>query len=171
MTEPTRRAFCLPVCTDARIRIQGSKPLSLARLRVPLLWRAPSQSSGPGVGRRIRTPVSLMDIAPTLLAAGRPSSQPLEFENPPLPYADLPKRPDRTLIATQGDSTLIIRGGEYAEFLTQEPTVGNPISGRLWPASDPASERIPRQDAGQSARERSARLQAWRPDRPQPDQP
>jgi len=147
------------------------RPLALARLRVPLIWRVPSQSGGPGVGRRIRTPVSLIDIAPTLIAAGGVATKPAEFEGPPLPYADGSKRPDRTLLATQGDSTLIIRGAEYADYPDAKQTEPRPVSGRLWPASNPASERRPRHDTGQSARERSLRLQAWLPDRPSPDEP
>lgn len=148
----------------------NTQPLALARLRVPLFWRAPSQSSGPGVGRRIRTPVSLIDVAPTLIAAGGLATKPTEFEGPPLPYADGPKRPDRTLMATQGESTLIIRGAEYAEYSEAKQTGPTAVSGRLWPASNPASEQTPGHDAGQSARDRSLRLQVWLPDRPSPDE-
>ena len=147
------------------------RPLALARLRVPLFWRVPSQSSGPGVGRRIRTPVSLMDVAPTLIAAAGLSTKPTEFEGSPLPYADGPKRPDRTLMATQADSILIIHGAEYASYSDPKQPESSEVSGRLWPASDPASERTPRHDAGESARERSLRLQAWLPDRPSLDEP
>jgi len=44
----------------------GSTPLALARVRVPLLWRAPGPHRP---ARRIVAPVGLLDVTPTLLQA------------------------------------------------------------------------------------------------------
>ncbi|MHC4507176.1 MAG: sulfatase-like hydrolase/transferase, partial [Planctomycetota bacterium] len=57
--------------------------VGLDQIRVPLLWRAPG-SDAAGV---IHTPVSTLDVAPTLLAAAGLEA-PAAFQGRPLPVAD-----------------------------------------------------------------------------------
>jgi hypothetical protein len=58
-----------------------------AQIRVPLIWRSPRAGGGTGVGRRIHKPVSLLDVAPTLLEAGG-FPPPVSFEGSVLPHSD-----------------------------------------------------------------------------------
>ena len=101
-----------------------------------------------------------MDVAPTLIEAATPSSPvPPGMEGMPLPYADLPKRPDRTLVAGHAGETLLIHGAEFALF--PNPSNGadsQEASGRLWPPSDPSSEQTPVMETNASGRSRHQRL-------------
>ena len=137
--------------------------LDLTQLRVPLLWQAPKTTPGPGIARKLRTPVSLVDVAPTLLdAAGVDLSKTGDLEGLALPYADLPARPLRTLWAEDRDSTLLIHGVEFARFASDPEVMRDGVagSGRLWPADDPASEKTPTLDTRPTGRDRHRRLGA-----------
>ncbi len=85
-----------------------------AQVRVPLLWRSPRAGGGTGVGRRITSPVSLLDVAPTLLeSAGLPP--PSSFEGMILPHSD----PDaletdgRVIFSDAADAVAVIRGRDF----------------------------------------------------------
>ncbi|MEE3329090.1 MAG: sulfatase-like hydrolase/transferase [Myxococcota bacterium] len=134
--------------------------LDLLRLRVPLLWQAPDTSLSPGVARKLRTPVSLVDVAPTLIeAAALPSPETARIEGVALPYADLPKRPIRTIVAEHAGATLVIHGAEFARFPSRsDPARMAAGSGRLWPAANPTSEQTPSLDTSSTGRARNQKL-------------
>ena len=147
--------------------------LDLPHLRVPLFWQAPNSSNRPGVTRKIRTPVSLADVAPTLIEAAALSfPETTQMDGAPLPYADLPKRPSRTLLAKRNGETLIIHGAEWALFSPDSHASSERApSGRLWPASDPSSEKTPARETQPSSRARHKRLtRLLQPGTPGPDQ-
>lgn len=85
--------------------------VSLDQVRVPLLWRP----VGPIAPQRLSTPVSLLDIAPTLLAAARLPlgddlrGEPLGLEERPLGRLDVP----RTLFAEHADRIAVVSGRSY----------------------------------------------------------
>lgn len=86
-----------------------------AQIRVPLLWRSPRAGGGTAVGRRITRPVSLLDVAPTLLeSAGLPI--PASFEGSVLPHSD-PTDADpepRLLFAESASAVAVVRGRDFA---------------------------------------------------------
>jgi hypothetical protein len=85
------------------------------QVRVPLLWRSPRAGGGTTVGRRITKPVSLLDVAPTLLeSAGFPA--PASFEGSVLPHSDpaVPELDTRVVFAETADAVAVIRGREFA---------------------------------------------------------
>ncbi|MFP6641921.1 MAG: sulfatase-like hydrolase/transferase, partial [Myxococcota bacterium] len=132
-------------------------PLSLRRLRIPMLWRTPPETSGPGIGRRITRAVGLVDATPTLLeVAGLPPTPDLLGQ--PLPYANSEQRPARILTAEHPDAVAIIHGTEYAQFPLPETPTAVARHGRLWPVGQSDSERTPEPDARGTGAERSARL-------------
>lgn len=88
-----------------------------AQVRVPLLWRSPRAGGGTAVGRRITKPVSLLDVAPTLLeSAGFPA--PASFEGSVLPHSDpaASEVDTRVVFAETADAVAVIRGREFALF-------------------------------------------------------
>lgn len=99
-----------------RTRGHGTSLLP-AQIHVPLLWRSPRSGGGTGVGRRIGAPVSLIDVAPTLIEAAGLRA-PSSFEGAPLPHSDpgAPPEADRTLYAIEPNSVAVIRGRALAIF-------------------------------------------------------
>lgn len=99
--------------------------LLAAQIRVPLLWRAPRTGGGLAVGRRIDTPVGLIDVAPTLVSAAGLRA-PASFEGVPLPHSDSNGDPgtSRTLYAERPGEVAVIRGGEFA--ISSGPNAGAP---------------------------------------------
>jgi len=97
-----------------------------AQIRVPLLWRSPRAGGGTAVGRRITRPVSLLDVAPTLLeSAGLriPSS----FEGRVLPHSDPTAQDARLLFAESASAVAVIRGLDFALLpLAAVPTATRP---------------------------------------------
>lgn len=135
--------------------------VDLAEIRVPLLWRPPRTGIGPMVGRRITTPVSTLDVAPTLLdSAG--VALPGAFEGRPLPLADSvgESQPARALFAEHPLELAVIVGAEYAA-IERTPSDGAADSIRtalLWPPGDRSSEKLPALDSAIEAARRHARL-------------
>jgi arylsulfatase A-like enzyme len=85
--------------------------VGLDQIRVPLLYRPPRASGGEG--RVVADPVSLLDVAPTLLQlAGVPV--PESFQGRPLPLArDAAPDPERTLFAEHGRRAAVVLGHTY----------------------------------------------------------
>jgi len=90
--------------------------LDLEQIRVPLLWRPPRAGPGRSVARRITTPVSILDVAPTLLgAAALPA--PATFEGEVLPYGDAAESESaapRALFAEHEGEYAVVLGSQYA---------------------------------------------------------
>jgi len=63
---PTPPAILVTTLPEATANAEGLSP---ATTRMALLWRPPRVGGGRGVGRVIRTPVSQLDVGPTLLRA------------------------------------------------------------------------------------------------------
>lgn len=86
--------------------------LSPATTRVALLWRPPRVGSGRGVARVIRTPVSQLDVAPTLLRAMGLVDQTIEWAGGTLPFREQRAgEAGRTLeIAGSGERALVGEG-------------------------------------------------------------
>ena len=126
--------------------------LGLEQIHVPLLWRPPEG----GAGLVITSPVSNLDVAPTLLAAAG-VAPPREFQGRPLPLAE-PSAP-RTLFAQHRLRVAAISGGLYLArdldgFTADVP---DPVSGgRLYPlpprsARLPADGRVPAYESADTA--------------------
>ena len=136
--------------------------VDLAEIRVPLLWRPPRMGAVPMVGRRITTPVSTLDVAPTLLdAAG--VARPAAFEGSPLPLADPvdAAEPTRAVFAEHPRETAVIVGAEYAAVPREAPADSTGSSARtaaLWTHDGRFSEQLPAADSPAVAAERLARL-------------
>ena len=125
-------------------RARKKKPGNLDPLRVPLFWRAPESSSGPGVSRRITRPVSLMDVAPTLIeAAGLATESRDALAGQPFPYTNSEETSLRALRLEDPDAVWIIRGAEYARFPKSQSGSASPESGRLWPKNTAQRESTP----------------------------
>lgn len=143
--------------------------LELDQIRVPLLWRPARAGAGRSVGRRITTPVSLVDIAPTLLdAAGVP--RPRAFAGQKLPYSDASPSsprgmPPRTILAEHPDEVAMIHGDEYIAVARRPgtgQTTGVPPMGRsvrLPRGENGLDERLPEYDSNDVRADRLARLQ------------
>jgi arylsulfatase len=85
--------------------------VGLEQIRVPLLWRPPQS----GKSRELRTPVSTIDVAPTLLAAAG-AAVPKEFQGKVLPGTDPPAGPPhspRPLFAEHRLRAAVLAGGVY----------------------------------------------------------
>jgi arylsulfatase A-like enzyme len=83
--------------------------VGLDQIRVPLLWRAPEI----GAAGVIRSPVSTLDVAPTLLAAAGLEA-PAAFRGRPLPAADAPDdAPARPLFAEHRLRAAVLVGSAY----------------------------------------------------------
>jgi len=141
--------------------------LALEQIRVPLLWRSARAGPGHSVGRRVTTPVSLIDVAPTLLEAGG-VAQPPSFWGQVLPYADLPaaeldSQPLRTIVAERAGERALIRGNEYVRMPLDGSFLASGSAGesaRLWPPGERSGERLPELDVGAVRAERVSRLGA-----------
>jgi hypothetical protein len=98
---------------DADAPLGHGQALVPATIHVPLLWRSPRAGTGSGVGRRITRPVSLIDVAPTLVEAAGLHA-PASFEGVPLPHSDAgaADRPPRLLFAEHPSAIAVIRGHE-----------------------------------------------------------
>lgn len=97
-----------------------------AAIHVPLLWRSPRAGAGSGVGRRISRPVSLIDVAPTLVEAAGLRA-PASFEGIPLPHSDAgaADRSPRVLFAEHPGAIAVVRGNELGVFpLADVPAPG-----------------------------------------------
>jgi arylsulfatase A-like enzyme len=83
--------------------------VGLDQIRVPLLWRPPQ----PGRARVVTTPVSLLDVAPTLLrAAGVQAADVLRGR--PLPvHGETPPDVERPLYAEHARRVAVVRGRSY----------------------------------------------------------
>jgi arylsulfatase A-like enzyme len=103
-------------------RLGHGTSVELAEIHVPLLWRAPRAGAGPGVGRRIHRPVSLIDVAPTLVEAAGLRA-PASFEGIPLPHSDgdAPADDRRLLFAEHPDAIAVVRGDELAILPREGP--------------------------------------------------
>ena len=154
-------------------RTGHGRSLGLEQLRVPLLWRPPRAGPGRGVGRRVVTPVSIVDVAPTLLRAAG-IAPPESFAGEALPYGDpapgRPGEPERSLFAENADEVAMIRGGEYCALGRgagdgATGALSARRSARLWPPGDRSRERLPEYDGAATSRERLSRLEpelaAW----------
>jgi hypothetical protein len=83
--------------------------VGLDQIRVPLIWREPG-SHAAGV---IRTPVSTLDVAPTLLAAAGLEA-PAAFQGRPLPVAEAPEDASpRPLFAEHRLRAAVLIGSVY----------------------------------------------------------
>ncbi len=83
--------------------------VGLDQIRVPLVWRP----ARPGRARVVDTPVSLLDVAPTLLRAAGLES-PASFAGRPLPLdPDAAPDPDRAIFAEHRDRAAVVVGRAY----------------------------------------------------------
>ena len=82
--------------------------VGLDQIRVPLLWR----SAEPGSDHVVSAPVSLIDLAPTLLELAG-VDPPEGFEGRPLPRRDADASEGRALFAEQRHRLAIVRGDSY----------------------------------------------------------
>jgi arylsulfatase len=80
--------------------------LGLDQIRVPLLVRGPGARSA----RSVRTPVSLIDVGPTLLALAGVEAPP-EFRGRPLPQADT--APPRPIFAEHDRRAAVVAEGRF----------------------------------------------------------
>jgi arylsulfatase len=116
--------------------------VSLDQIRVPLLWR-PAEPGAPAVER---APVSLLDIAPTLLrAAGL--AVPEAWAGRPLPVAggrSAAGAPQRAIFAEHSRRAAIIVGDEYFARDSREVVEGerDPYSGGLVKRLPPRTARL-----------------------------
>lgn len=150
--------------------------LRLEEIRVPLLWRPPRAAPGQNVARRVTTPVSLIDVAPTLLdAAGLrwpPSFQGLGLPGSRGAANDVT---DRAIFAEHPREIAVIAGGEYARAkrpprATTTPGDGGDesppapawaeadLTANLRPDRERGDERLPAYDPPGSSTERASRL-------------
>jgi arylsulfatase A-like enzyme len=82
--------------------------------RVALLWRPSRFGSTQGVARVIRTPVSQMDVAPTLLRAGGLVDDAELLPGEPLPFRERrPDEPARAVEIQAGPLRARVADGEY----------------------------------------------------------
>jgi hypothetical protein len=100
----------------------------LEEIRVPLLWRPPRAAPGQNVARRVTTPVSLIDVAPTLLdAAGLrwpPTFQGLGLLVKPGAASDVSAR---ALFAEHPNEVAVVTSGEYARARRLAPRTMPPL--------------------------------------------
>lgn len=82
--------------------------VGLDQIRVPLLYRPPRA----GASRVVQQAVSLIDVAPTLLALAGVDAPP-GFEGRPLPLRGEPGSPARALFAEHRRRIAVIAGGTY----------------------------------------------------------
>jgi arylsulfatase A-like enzyme len=86
--------------------------LGLEQIRIPLLWRPPPGAAAEPPPAVLDTPVSIVDAAPTLLAAaGRPA--PADFEGEPLPRSSALAAGARPVFAESPDAVAVVSGGRY----------------------------------------------------------
>jgi hypothetical protein len=99
--------------------------VGLDQIRVPLIWRAP----GGDAARVIRTPVSTLDVAPTLLAAAG-LEVPAAFEGRPLPMAEVPDdAPARPLFAEHFLRAAVLIGSTY--YARDRRPLHDPVHDRI----------------------------------------
>jgi len=99
--------------------------VGLEQIRVPLLWRAP----GSGATGVIRTPVSTLDVAPTLLAAAGLEA-PAAFQGRPLPVADAPDAASaRPLFAEHPLRAAVLIGNAY--YARDRRPLDDPVHDRI----------------------------------------
>ncbi len=113
--------------------------LGLDQIRVPLLWRPPR----PEPARVVAAPVSLLDVAPTLLQlAGVPI--PPDFEGRPLPISGA-AAPARPVFAEHELRVAVVAGGVYYARDTRPVATDerDPISRGPVVALPPRSARLP----------------------------
>ena len=107
--------------------------VGLDQIRVPLFWRPPG---APVVGE-VQTPVTTLDIAPTLLAAAG-IEQPAEFQGRVLPTAGdqgLPAYSDRALFSEHRLRAGVIAGRVY--FARDREPLSAPVEDRITGGSLP----------------------------------
>jgi hypothetical protein len=138
--------------------VEAGRSLSPAETRVALLWRPPRVGGGRGISRVIRTPVSQLDIAPTLLRATGLVDPAGVLPGHPLPFRERRAgEAGRTLeIKGEGRQALVGEGvyvvvGDDGDALgvAQLPLAGERVPelaraddseellSRLWAAPDP----------------------------------
>jgi phosphoglycerol transferase MdoB-like AlkP superfamily enzyme len=99
--------------------------VGLDQIRVPLIWRAPG-SDAAGV---IRTPVSTLDVAPTLLAAAGLEA-PAAFQGRPLAVTDAPDdAPARPLFAEHRLRAAVLIGSVY--YARDRRPLDGPVHDRI----------------------------------------
>lgn len=99
--------------------------VGLDQIRVPLIWRAP----GGDAASVIRTPVSTLDVAPTLLAAAGLEA-PAAFQGRPLPMADAPDdAPARPLFAEHFLRAAVLIGSTY--YARDRRPLDGPVDDRI----------------------------------------
>jgi arylsulfatase A-like enzyme len=114
--------------------------VGLEQIRVPLLWRAPKI----GAAGVIRSPVSTLDVAPTLLAAAGLEA-PAAFRGRPLPVADEPDDASvRPLFAEHRLRAAVLVGNTY--YARDRRPLDGPVhdfvsGGKLYPMA-PRSGRL-----------------------------
>ncbi len=95
--------------------------VGLDQIRVPLLWRP----AAPGKRTVVETPVSLVDVAPTLLAAAG-LTPPADFQGRPLPGTGLPgadgDREERPIFAEHRRQVAVVANHTYYARSRREPT-------------------------------------------------
>ena len=128
--------------------------LTPARTRVALLWRPPRIGGGQGVTRVIRTPVSQLDVAPTLLRATGLVDAATHLPGRPLPF--------RERRAGEAGRTLEIRGfGQRALIGEGVYLVVGEDGSAMGVAQLPlAGERAPALGRAEGAEELASRLWA-----------
>jgi arylsulfatase len=118
--------------------------VGLSQLRVPLLWR-PAEVTPPGV---VRTAVSTLDVAPTLLAAAGVPIPPA-FRGRPLPLAEPPDSPPRAVFSEHRARAAVVAGDRYfaRDRVPIGPAEPDRISGGLLEPLPPRGAVLPESDA------------------------
>jgi hypothetical protein len=136
-------------------------------VRVPLLWREARAGSGYSVGRRVTTPVSLIDIGPTLLRSAGLAVE-ADLAGQPLPHDDTPsvnrvgesKAATRSIFVEHALELAVVADGEWAVVAranladrtasaSDETSSAIGRTAGLWPQGDRRIERTPRYDTGE----------------------
>lgn len=113
----------------------------LDQIRVPLLWRPPGE---PGEARTVATPVSLVDVAPTLLRAAGLAT-PEAFRGRALQEV---AEGERSLFAEASRQAAVIRGTRYYAR-DRTPGATTTAEGRPWGGQNPElPPRTARLDGG-----------------------
>lgn len=102
--------------------------VALDQIRVPLLWRPPR----PGTHRVVDDPVSLLDVAPTLLQLAQ-LEVPAAFAGRPLPLDGTGVDPDRPIFSEHAQRAAVVVGRAYFAHTHSSPEPGerDPVSGGL----------------------------------------
>jgi arylsulfatase A-like enzyme len=118
--------------------------VGLDQIRVPLLFRPPPGRAGLGV---VTAPVSLVDVAPTLLALAG-VAPPADFAGRPLPLAAGEAVPVRPIFAEATRQAAVIHGSDYYARDRTPGAPGRPDGGAWGDEDPPLPARTARLAAG-----------------------